>query len=68
MPTPQNLFDIFYQQSSLDGEFRLRVMVRILAFHSIDIPTAISSPFSKMNMRRMRMIVREQKNAISLET
>jgi hypothetical protein len=48
-----------YQQNPLDGEFGLGEVVGVRAFHSINVPTAVSFPLAEMNVRRMRMIVRE---------
>jgi hypothetical protein len=56
-----------YQKGSLNREFRRGEIASINAFRSLEVPTAKTPPFAKMYVGWMRVVVREDKNTISLQ-
>jgi hypothetical protein len=67
MPTPNDLLAVLDEERSLSRQLSRRKAVAIRTFYPLKIPTAVSFPFSHMNMRWMRMVVRKQENPISLQ-
>jgi len=67
MPSLQDLIAELFEKFTLLPQLRRGEMVTAVAHAGTEIPTAVSLALADVHVRRMRVVVREQEDAVALQ-